>query len=101
MTTAYDLTCNRSHTPRILRWILITRTTPELTPELAPPCPSSHATPTGGRLATTYDLACNRPHHGGSSVESGFERGTLRPEAETLPPGHYGPFFSYDIHCSS
>ncbi|GBM06323.1 hypothetical protein AVEN_121369-1 [Araneus ventricosus] len=24
--------------------------------------PSFHATPAGGRLATTYDLACNRPH---------------------------------------
>ncbi|GBM78740.1 Calcium and integrin-binding family member 3 [Araneus ventricosus] len=32
------------------------------TPELAPPSPSFRATPTGGRLATTYDLACNRPH---------------------------------------
>ncbi|GBM01132.1 hypothetical protein AVEN_27232-1 [Araneus ventricosus] len=30
-------------------------------------------TPTGGRLATVYDLACNRPIHGGSSVESGLE----------------------------
>ncbi|GBM34462.1 hypothetical protein AVEN_106705-1 [Araneus ventricosus] len=26
------------------------------------PSPNFHATPTGGRLATTYDLACNRPH---------------------------------------
>ncbi|GBM94814.1 hypothetical protein AVEN_26526-1 [Araneus ventricosus] len=25
------------------------------------PSPSIYATPTGGRLATTYDLACNRP----------------------------------------
>ncbi|GBN64921.1 hypothetical protein AVEN_51851-1 [Araneus ventricosus] len=32
------------------------------TPELAPPSPNCRATPTGGRLATTYDLACNRPH---------------------------------------
>ncbi|GBN67026.1 hypothetical protein AVEN_3550-1 [Araneus ventricosus] len=32
------------------------------TPELAPPSPSFHATPTGGRLATTYDLTCNGPH---------------------------------------
>ncbi|GBN71839.1 hypothetical protein AVEN_43067-1 [Araneus ventricosus] len=32
------------------------------TPELAPPSPNFHATPTGGRLATTFDLACNRPH---------------------------------------
>ncbi|GBN51526.1 hypothetical protein AVEN_238233-1 [Araneus ventricosus] len=32
------------------------------TPELAPSSPSSIATPTGGRLATTNYLACNRPH---------------------------------------
>ncbi|GBO14653.1 hypothetical protein AVEN_136484-1 [Araneus ventricosus] len=32
------------------------------TPELAPPSPNFHATPTGGRLATTYDLAFMRPH---------------------------------------
>ncbi|GBN25609.1 hypothetical protein AVEN_143805-1 [Araneus ventricosus] len=31
------------------------------TPELAPPSPNFHATPTGGRLTTTYDLTCNRP----------------------------------------
>ncbi|GBN07641.1 hypothetical protein AVEN_228397-1 [Araneus ventricosus] len=47
------------------------------TPELATPSPNCHATLTGGRLATTYDLACNSPIHGGSSVESGFESGTL------------------------
>ncbi|GBN40609.1 hypothetical protein AVEN_239299-1 [Araneus ventricosus] len=32
------------------------------TPGLAPPSPSFCATPTGGRVAATYDLACNRPH---------------------------------------
>ncbi|GBM84549.1 hypothetical protein AVEN_125665-1 [Araneus ventricosus] len=32
------------------------------TPELAPPSQNFHATPTGGRLTTTYDLTCNRPH---------------------------------------
>ncbi|GBM11222.1 hypothetical protein AVEN_267799-1 [Araneus ventricosus] len=32
------------------------------TPELAPPSPNFHSTPTGGRLTTTYDLTCNRPH---------------------------------------
>ncbi|GBM00937.1 hypothetical protein AVEN_151392-1 [Araneus ventricosus] len=26
------------------------------------PSPNFHATPTRGRLATTYDLICNRPH---------------------------------------
>ncbi|GBL72471.1 hypothetical protein AVEN_115387-1 [Araneus ventricosus] len=30
------------------------------------------------------------PIHGGSSVESGFEPGTLRNRAEALPPGHRG-----------
>ncbi|GBN57575.1 hypothetical protein AVEN_17322-1, partial [Araneus ventricosus] len=32
------------------------------TPELAPPSPNFRATPTGGRLVTTYDLSCRRPH---------------------------------------
>ncbi|GBM16321.1 hypothetical protein AVEN_194059-1 [Araneus ventricosus] len=32
------------------------------TPELAHPSPNFHATLTGGHLATTYDLACSRPH---------------------------------------
>ncbi|GBN74549.1 hypothetical protein AVEN_153219-1 [Araneus ventricosus] len=60
------------------------------TPELALPSPSFRATPTGGRLATTYDLTCNRPHKGGSSVESGFEPATLRSEVDTLLLGHRG-----------
>ncbi|GBN25919.1 hypothetical protein AVEN_83308-1 [Araneus ventricosus] len=30
-------------------------------PELATPSPNFQATPTGGRLASTYDLACNTP----------------------------------------
>ncbi|GBM72741.1 hypothetical protein AVEN_67707-1 [Araneus ventricosus] len=37
----------------------VTRTTPELVPA---PSPNFRATPTGGRLAITYDLACGRPH---------------------------------------
>ncbi|GBN35922.1 hypothetical protein AVEN_113128-1, partial [Araneus ventricosus] len=32
------------------------------TPELAHPSPNLRATPTGGRLATTYDLGSSRPH---------------------------------------
>ncbi|GBN39986.1 hypothetical protein AVEN_73269-1, partial [Araneus ventricosus] len=59
------------------------------TPEMLPPSPNFHATPAGGRLTTTYDLTCNRPTHGGSSVESGFEPGTLRPQSwdlTTRPP---------------
>ncbi|GBO28157.1 hypothetical protein AVEN_97396-1 [Araneus ventricosus] len=27
-----------------------------------PPSPNLNATPTGGRLATTYDVVCSRPH---------------------------------------
>ncbi|GBM70196.1 hypothetical protein AVEN_20500-1 [Araneus ventricosus] len=48
------------------------------------PFPNFHAIPKGGRLATMYDLMCNRPIHGGSSVESGFEPGTLRPQSRDL-----------------
>ncbi|GBM07264.1 hypothetical protein AVEN_187831-1 [Araneus ventricosus] len=54
------------------------------TPELATPSLNFHATPAGGRLATTYEIMCNRPQHGGSSVESGFEPGTLRPQSRDL-----------------
>ncbi|GBM26369.1 hypothetical protein AVEN_253678-1, partial [Araneus ventricosus] len=32
------------------------------TPELAGLSPSFLTTPTGGRLATSHDLTCNRPH---------------------------------------
>ncbi|GBM86703.1 hypothetical protein AVEN_222226-1 [Araneus ventricosus] len=51
---------------------------------LVPLSPNFHATPTGGRLATTYDLACNGPIYGGSSVESGFEPGALRSQCRDL-----------------
>ncbi|GBN59286.1 hypothetical protein AVEN_201964-1 [Araneus ventricosus] len=61
------------------------------TPELAPPSPNFHATPTGGRLTTTYDLTCNRPHtrrifqwNRVSNLEPSG------PKAETLPLGHRG-----------
>ncbi|GBN00669.1 hypothetical protein AVEN_201170-1 [Araneus ventricosus] len=33
-------------------------------------------------------LRATSPIHGGSSVESGFQPGTLRPKAEALPLGH-------------
>ncbi|GBN27546.1 hypothetical protein AVEN_61955-1 [Araneus ventricosus] len=49
-----------------------------------PKVPRFHATPSGGRSATTYDLACDRCIHGGSSVESGFEPGALRPQSRDL-----------------
>ncbi|GBN44322.1 hypothetical protein AVEN_80436-1 [Araneus ventricosus] len=38
------------------------------TPELAPSSSNFHATPTGGRLSTTYDLKCNRPENMKSEV---------------------------------
>ncbi|GBM30296.1 hypothetical protein AVEN_52700-1 [Araneus ventricosus] len=61
------------------------------TPELAPPSPNFRATPAGGRLATAYDLACNRPH----TRESGFEPVTLRSRGRDLttrPPRPHGSF---------
>ncbi|GBN27949.1 hypothetical protein AVEN_179275-1 [Araneus ventricosus] len=41
--------------------------------------PNFDTIPGGGRLASTYDLTCNRPTyiHGGSSVESDFEPRTI------------------------
>ncbi|GBM49741.1 hypothetical protein AVEN_36359-1 [Araneus ventricosus] len=84
------------------------------TPELAPPSPNFHATPTGGRLATTYDLACNRPH---TRADLQWNRVSnlepSGPKAETLPLGHRGPrsssgeslklkvglFVDYNIFC--
>ncbi|GBM64031.1 hypothetical protein AVEN_252142-1 [Araneus ventricosus] len=59
------------------------------TPELASPSPNFHATPTGGRLATAYDLACSKqaPY----TVDLQWNRvSNLRPscpEVETLPLG--------------
>ncbi|GBL73672.1 hypothetical protein AVEN_230670-1 [Araneus ventricosus] len=58
------------------------------TPELAPPSPNFRATPTGGRLATTCDLACNRPHT--RRIFSGIGFRTCNPPVETLPLGHRG-----------
>ncbi|GBM10697.1 hypothetical protein AVEN_7963-1 [Araneus ventricosus] len=58
------------------------------TPELAPPSPNFRATPTGGRLATTYDLACNRPHT--RRIFSGIGFRTCDPPVQTLPLGHRG-----------
>ncbi|GBN48176.1 hypothetical protein AVEN_209551-1 [Araneus ventricosus] len=57
------------------------------TPGLASPSPSFHATPTGGRLATTYDLAYDRPG------EAGFEPGTLWPQSRDLTTKPPRPFF--------
>ncbi|GBM16885.1 hypothetical protein AVEN_186423-1 [Araneus ventricosus] len=41
------------------------------------PSPKFRATPTGGRLATTYDLVCNRPHT--RRMFSGIRFGTCDP----------------------
>ncbi|GBM96674.1 hypothetical protein AVEN_69283-1 [Araneus ventricosus] len=46
---------------------------------LAPTSPNFHATQTRGRLATTYDLACNRPHT--RQIFSGIGFRTLRPQS--------------------
>ncbi|GBL97118.1 hypothetical protein AVEN_144571-1 [Araneus ventricosus] len=47
---------------------------PALHPFLGRPgqCGYFYATPTGGRLATTYDLACNKPHARRIFDEIGF-----------------------------
>ncbi|GBM68952.1 hypothetical protein AVEN_24358-1 [Araneus ventricosus] len=63
------------------------------TPEMAPPSPNFRSTPTGGRLATTYDLACNRPDT--RRIFSGIGFQTCDPPVETLPLGHRGLLNSY------
>ncbi|GBO30935.1 hypothetical protein AVEN_62394-1 [Araneus ventricosus] len=57
------------------------------TPNLAPPSPNFHATPTGGRLTTTCDLTCNRPADLQWNRVSNME--PSGPTAETLPLGHH------------
>ncbi|GBO05018.1 hypothetical protein AVEN_266751-1 [Araneus ventricosus] len=73
------------------------------TPKLAPP-PNFHATPTGGRVATTYDFACNRlaPYTADLQRNRVFEPATLRSrgrDLSTRPPrprkfGERGAFSS-------
>ncbi|GBM52310.1 hypothetical protein AVEN_126391-1 [Araneus ventricosus] len=53
----------------------MTRTTPELAPPL-------QASPAGGRLATAYDLACNRPHT--RQIFGGIGSRTLRSQIRDL-----------------
>ncbi|GBN61340.1 hypothetical protein AVEN_265253-1, partial [Araneus ventricosus] len=50
------------------------------------PSPNFHATPTGGRLATTHDLACNRPHT--RRIFSGIGSRTWNPLAPKPRPYH-------------
>ncbi|GBL77974.1 hypothetical protein AVEN_143298-1 [Araneus ventricosus] len=61
------------------------------TPELAPPSPNLYVTPTGGRLATMYDLACNRPHTRRIFRGIGFRTWNLpTPKSRPYPLGHRG-----------
>ncbi|GBO28048.1 hypothetical protein AVEN_25587-1 [Araneus ventricosus] len=59
---------------------------PGLTPFLGRPgqCGYFYATPTGGRLATTYDLARNRPHTRRIFSGIGFRAWNLRPQSRDL-----------------
>ncbi|GBN14603.1 hypothetical protein AVEN_238366-1 [Araneus ventricosus] len=43
--------------------------------------------PAGGRFATTFDLTCNRPIHGGSAMEWASKLESLGTEIENLPLG--------------
>ncbi|GBM12090.1 hypothetical protein AVEN_245486-1 [Araneus ventricosus] len=64
----------------------MTRTTPDGTTS-----PSFHAARAGRRLATTYDLACNRPHTRRIFSGIGFRTWSHpAPKAGTLPLGHRG-----------
>ncbi|GBN98685.1 hypothetical protein AVEN_137680-1 [Araneus ventricosus] len=51
------------------------------------PSPNFHATPTGGRLTTTYDLRCNRPHT--RRIFSGNAFRTWSPPAPKPRPYHW------------
>ncbi|GBM19737.1 hypothetical protein AVEN_888-1 [Araneus ventricosus] len=55
------------------------------TPELEPPSPNFHTTPTGGHLATTYDLTC-RAHT--RRIFSGIGFRTRSPPAPQPRPYH-------------
>ncbi|GBN66531.1 hypothetical protein AVEN_80740-1 [Araneus ventricosus] len=48
------------------------------------PSPNFHATPTGDVWPLHMIQSATDPIHGGSSVESGFESGTLRPQCRDL-----------------
>ncbi|GBO17154.1 hypothetical protein AVEN_197678-1 [Araneus ventricosus] len=55
------------------------------------PSPNFRASPTAGRLAITYDLACNRPHTRRIFSGIGFRTyDPLVPRSKTLPLGHRG-----------
>ncbi|GBM58983.1 hypothetical protein AVEN_249894-1 [Araneus ventricosus] len=61
----------------------------QMTTKLAPPYPSFHVTPAGGRLAPAYDLACSTPNI--QRIISGIGFRTWNPrgsKADTLPLPH-------------
>ncbi|GBN42187.1 hypothetical protein AVEN_174954-1, partial [Araneus ventricosus] len=61
------------------------------TPELAPPSPNFHATPTGGRLTTTYDFSVQQaPYTADLQWNRVSNLEPSGPKAETLPLGHRG-----------
>ncbi|GBN00879.1 hypothetical protein AVEN_21228-1 [Araneus ventricosus] len=68
--------------------LLQSSTLPAFTPFLGRPgqCGYFYATLTGGRLATTYDLACNRPHT--RRILSGIGFRTWNPPAPKSRPYH-------------
>ncbi|GBM31254.1 hypothetical protein AVEN_223451-1 [Araneus ventricosus] len=61
------------------------------TPEPASLSPNFCTKPARGRLAHYVAFYVQQAHtHCGSSGKSGFDRGTLHPEADTLSLGHRG-----------
>ncbi|GBM18202.1 hypothetical protein AVEN_151734-1 [Araneus ventricosus] len=64
----------------------MTRTTPELAPPLQASTPHQRED-LWPLCMIWYETG---PIHGGSSVESGFEPGTLRPQSLALPLGQRG-----------
>ncbi|GBO19991.1 hypothetical protein AVEN_82915-1 [Araneus ventricosus] len=73
----------------------MTRTTPSGTPLSQ----NFHATPTGGRLTTTYDLVHGPPYTADLQWNQILRPGALRPpKAETLPLGHHDPTLLSQIH---
>ncbi|GBO03301.1 hypothetical protein AVEN_67688-1 [Araneus ventricosus] len=69
------------------------------TPELAPPSPNFHATPAGGRLATTYDLACSRPHTRRIFSGIGFRAWNPPPQSRDLTTRPPRPPFYKNLYA--
>ncbi|GBN12572.1 hypothetical protein AVEN_21969-1 [Araneus ventricosus] len=73
-------------TTRGLFWIRPRNFEPRSNDEDDNSSPNFHATPTRGRLAPTYDLACNRPHT--RRIFSGIGFRTWNPPAPKPKPYH-------------